>query len=337
MTNCEKHKGKIKLGGYKGGRGYCGYHTTYFGKKVYLRSIQEFIYAKYLDSLRQCYLTENIIYEIDGKKYKPDFFIYENEFKKLLKIVEIKYTNKEQSYYQKRFSEYFRNHNIEYTVLDKTDVKQFLKLGIISKVELEKWKNDFVKKYDRFDYSGEKNPMYGVKHSIKTKIKIGKLTKEHFKNKEIRNRHKEGRNRFWKSDQGITLKKEYAKLRHQESIIKNPIIQCICNFCGKSYYKKLKDRYNKETCSNSCQQKYNWKLGRNVYKGNSIKTYKTKLRNYFRRIHEVMDKRNIDTSNYNNIINYQKSIGNIPKHFGMNLYIVEKYFGTLTNLKKEVD
>ena len=85
MNNCKKHNGKIKLGGYKGGRGYCGYHTTHFGREVYLRSLQEYIYAKYLDTLGVYYLTENIVYEIDGQKYKPDFFVYEDDFKKLTK------------------------------------------------------------------------------------------------------------------------------------------------------------------------------------------------------------------------------------------------------------
>ena len=266
MNNCKKHNGKIKLGGYKGGRGYCGYHTTHFGRKVYLRSLQEYVYAKSLDKLKRYYLTENITYDIGGKKYKPDFFVYNGNFDRLIKIVEIKYTNKEQSEYQSEFSNYFKRIGIDYQVLSRYDIKQLIKSGVVSIQELKKWKNNFVTDYSKFDYSGEKNPMYGLKHSDKTKKKIGKKTKEYFKDEEVVKRHKIGRNNFWKSKDGLILKKKYAELRHKESEIKNPIIVCICKFCGDEYKRKIKDRYHKETCSNSCQQKYNWKIGKMSYK-----------------------------------------------------------------------
>ena len=205
MNNCKKHNGKIKLGGYKGGRGYCGYHTTHFGRKVYLRSLQEYIYAKYLDTLGVYYLTENIIYEIDGQNYKPDFFVYDGQFDKLIKIVEIKYTNKEKSDYQVIFSDYFKKVGIDYQVLSRYDIKQLIRIGAITKGEIKKWKNNFVKNYSKFDYSGEKNPMYGIKHSDKTKKKIGDKTREYFKNTEVIKRHKLGRDRFWASNGGKKL------------------------------------------------------------------------------------------------------------------------------------
>lgn len=334
MNNCKLNNGKIKLGGYKGGRGYCGYYTTRFGKKIYLRSTQEFVYAKYLDRLGKYYLTENIIYEIDGKKYKPDFFVYDGKFEKLTTIIEIKYTGEEKSEYQRNFSEYFRKHNIEYNVLSRGDVKQLIKSGIVSKQELEEWKNEFVKKYNKFDYSGEKNPMFGVKHSEKTKRKIGKKTIEYFKDELVRKRHKESRDRFWESAGGGELKYKYAKLRHQESLIKNPMTEKICKFCGKKYSKKLKDRFHKETCSNSCQQKLNWRTGKNSYRGGSEKTYKTKIKRYFD-ILARNSKYNITNGNYDNLVQYQKSINNIPANFGMGVAVVCKYFGSLSNLKKE--
>lgn len=334
-NNCVKNDGKIKLGGYKGGRGYCGYHTTHFGKVVYLRSLQEYIYAIHLDRLGIYYLTENVIYNIDGKSYKPDFFIYDEKFSKLNKIVEIKYTNAEQSDYQVWFSDYFKKIGINYQVLCRYDIKQIIKSKSVSTEEISAWKNKFIENYSRFDYSGEKNPMYGIKHSEKTKKKIGSKTKKYFKNEEIVKKHKIGRELFWKSVAGECLKKQYSKLRKMESEIKNPTVICTCQFCGVLYKKKVKDRFHKQTCSNSCQQKYNWKIGKNVYCGGATKTYKSKIRKYFKTI--VDDEINITVENYNDLVKKQKLCGNIPKNFGMNLNIVNKYFGSLINLKEEMN
>lgn len=334
MTNCELHNGKIKLGGYKGGRGYSGYHTTHFGKKVYLRSTQEFVYAKYLDSIGVYYLTENITYEIDGKSYKPDFFVYDGTFDKLREIVEIKYTNKEKSDYQRIYSDFFRQLGIRYDVMSKGDIKRLIRLGAVTKFDLEKWKNEFVRQYEKFDYSGEKNPMYGIKHSDETKSKIGEQTRKYFRDPEVRKRHRDARISYWKSEAGGRTKKKYAKLRTEESTIKNPTITRVCKECGKEYGRRLKDHYHEETCSNSCQQKYNWKTGKNVYRGNAFKTYQSKIKKYFKTILDMGHC--ITVGNYDNVVQYQKSYGKIPKHFGMNLCVVKKYFGSLTNLRKEM-
>lgn len=336
MNNCKLHDGKIKLGGYKGGRGYCGYHITHFGKKVFLRSMQEFIYAKYLDLLKIYYLTENITYNINGVNYKPDFFIYDGEFERLNKIVEIKYTNREKSQYQKEYSLHFSKLGIGYEVLSKSDIKTMIRNNNISTDDIFEWKQNFVKNYSRFDYTGEKNPMYGVRHSKKTKKKIGNKTKEYFKDPDVVRKHKIAREFYWKTEGGLLLKKKYAEMRKQESSIKNPTIEMVCKECGMTYTKKLKERFHKETCSNKCQQKYNWRIGKNVYRGGANKTYKTKIKKYFGFVINVVDKCVIDNSNYDNIIEYQKSVGTIPKHFGMNLCVVEKYFGSLSNLKKEL-
>lgn len=334
MNNCKKHWGKIKIGGYKGGRGYCGFHTTHFGKSVYLRSIQEFIYAKYLDSIGVYYLTENVVYDIEGKKYKPDFFIYDGELERLVKIVEVKYTNSEQLEYQKRFADYFKCHNIDYQVLSKYDIKKLLRMGVVSEKEIFEWRQAFTSKYARFDYTGEKNPMYGVRHSKATKDLIGMKTVEYFKNPVVRERHRRSRIAYWNSESGVNTKKKYAELRIKESLRKNPIMEVVCKECGMEYKRKLKDRYHIETCSNSCQQKYNWRIGKNAYHGGAGKTYRSRIMEYFKVL--IKSGHCITAGNYDNVVQYQKSLGTIPKHFGMNLSIVKKYFGSLTNLKKEV-
>jgi len=334
MTNCELHNGKIKLGGYKGGRGYCGYYTTHFGKKIYLRSTQEFVYAKYLDSNGIYYLTENIIYEIDGKNYKPDFFVYDGVFNKLKKIVEIKYTNGEKSDYQRTYSNFFKKIGIEYEVLSRSDIKDLIRAGTVTNDDLKNWREMFLGQYKNSDYTGEKNPMYGVKHSKETKSKIGKQTQRYFQDPTVRKRHRDARISYWASPLGSITKKKYAELRRKESMIKNPMIIRICVECGKKYKRKLKTRYHKETCSNSCQQKYNWKTGKNKYHGGANKTYKSKIKKYFGVVLNMGHC--VTVGNYNNTVQYQKSIGNVPKCFGMNLCIVKKYFGSLTNLKKEM-
>ena len=74
--------------GYSG-RGLQGY---YFNKSrqrlVWLRSSFEYIFAKWLDRNNFNWNVECERFEVKGKMYKPDFFIYEKN--KLVKIVEIK-------------------------------------------------------------------------------------------------------------------------------------------------------------------------------------------------------------------------------------------------------
>jgi hypothetical protein len=334
MTNCELCDGKIKLGGYKGGRGYCGYYITHFNKQIYLRSMQEFVYAKYLDSIGVYYLTENLVYQIDEKNYKPDFFIYEGIFDKLKKIVEVKYTNGEKLAYQMTYFNFFRDIGIEYEVLSNGDIRRLIRLGIVTVEDLENWRSKFVEQYNKFDYSGERNPMYGIKHSRETRRKIGEQTKKFFQDSGVRKRHKDSRTAFWNSDAGNIVKKKYAKLRSEESIIKNPIIIRICLECGTPYNRKLKDKQYKLTCSRSCQQKYNWKIGKMIYRGNAEEAYKTKIKKYFRVLSNFSQ--DISDETYDGIVKTQKIKGNIPKHFGMNLLVVKKYFGSLENLKLEI-
>lgn len=64
------------------------YYNSYKNRYVYLRSSWEYAYAKYLDTQKIDWDVEVQQYNIEDKKYLPDFFIYENE--KLKKIVEIK-------------------------------------------------------------------------------------------------------------------------------------------------------------------------------------------------------------------------------------------------------
>ena len=70
-------------------RGYAGFYKGY-----YLKSSYEYAYAKYLDFIGAKWKYEEHHYNLRGKGYTPDFFIY-NQKNELLHIVEIK-SNKEE-------------------------------------------------------------------------------------------------------------------------------------------------------------------------------------------------------------------------------------------------
>ena len=70
-------------------RGIQGYYFNQSKQKyVWLRSSYEYIYAKWLDKNKIDWDVECKRFEVAGKLYKPDFFIFEEG--KLVKIVEIK-------------------------------------------------------------------------------------------------------------------------------------------------------------------------------------------------------------------------------------------------------
>jgi len=129
--------GKIKKGNGNN-RGYIGYHTTWDGKTVFLRSKAEFIYARKLDYEKIPYLLEVNNYEINGVKYKPDFFIFDYEYKNILEIVEVKGLDDKKTalLYLEAFKDYFSSLGVEYNVVWK-------QMGTIKKYSL----NDEIKEW----------------------------------------------------------------------------------------------------------------------------------------------------------------------------------------------
>ena len=323
-NNCKKHKGKIKRGGYKNGRGYCGWYTNKDGKRIFLRSKKEYIYAVFLDKINQHFLMEKTIFVIDGVNYKPDFFIYDEDYKKLLKIVEVKPSRKEaEPYFQ--FREYFKAIGIEYEIewgIDK------IKRRWITNEELKKWDEQYLENYPQYNMSGELNPMYGMKHSEETKKKIGKQTKKYMKNKDVKKKHSASLKAFWSSEDAKEIKEKYATLRTAEAEKKNPVVICKCLFCKKKFKKKLHEE--KQTCSASCSQKYNWKTGKMEYHGDAQKTYKTRIIKYLKLAAET-----ITADNLQDIVKKLKEDGLVPKHFSLNKKVIEKYFGSVEKLFRE--
>jgi len=83
-TNSEKFRHK------KMGRGIQGYYTDPHGRKIWMRSTWEYIYAKWLDAQGLHWSTETTQYMLsDGTGYRPDFTITDASGH-ILRIVEVK-------------------------------------------------------------------------------------------------------------------------------------------------------------------------------------------------------------------------------------------------------
>jgi len=169
MRHCEKKNGKIKFGNNLN-RGYCGYF-----KGNFLRSTLEYVFAEYLEHKQLKYQVEEITYLINGKSYKPDFFIYNSNG--LRCIVEIKYSVTDAEEYLKKYKDYFRKMGIYYLVMNKTLLKDINKeLNLKGKVKI--WIENSIKQYNKVGYCGSENPHFGVKETKEVRNKIGQKTKE---------------------------------------------------------------------------------------------------------------------------------------------------------------
>jgi len=326
--------GKVKRCGYKNGQGYCGWYINKDGKRMFLRSTKEFIYANYLDSNGVHFLTEKSTFDISGRMYKPDFFIYDDTYKNLTKIIEVKDTKKKAMNYINFFSEFFKGIKIKYEV-----VWEFRKISkdLVLENKIKEWIENFEKTYDRLSVSGENNPMWGMKHSKKTKRLIGKRTKEYMQDPDVKRKHSSSIKSFWSSDAALETKEKYRKLRRAEKTIRdqrindiNPFINKKCVCCGGVFVDRKLGK--KKTCTGGCSQKYNWEIGIMKYRGDGKKSYKTKMLNYAKKIWGS----NIDESNLQTKIQKAKIDGIIPKNFSMSVDVIGKYFGSINNLIGEI-
>lgn len=322
--------GNVKLGGYKGGRGYCGYYINNDNKKMFLRSTQEFMIAKFLDYNHYHFLTEKKIFIINNETYKPDFFIYDESYTKLIKIIEVKDSKKLIDRYIS-YKPFFEKLNIEYEIFTGFDKRK--KYEFVSSDEINIWIKTYLESYGSFNYIGEKNPMYGIKHSEETKQKISKKSKESMSNEQIKIKHSNSLKKFWNSEKANEIKKKYSELRtkeKQERLLKNPIEKRKCVYC-ESFFEVRKNSL-KLTCSNSCSQKYSWKIGKNKYNGNSKKSYSTKIINYLKMYKDIINEDNFDL-----IIIDLKNQNLIPKNFGINKSTIIKYFGSIKILMENLN
>lgn len=323
--------GRIKKGGYRGGRGYCGYFTTCNNDVIFLRSLKEFIFASFLNKEKINYKYEVNVFNINGHGYKPDFFIYDNN-KNLIKIIEIKESKDLANKYLSMYSEYFNSIGIKYEAYH--NLNPYKKL--ISKDEIQSWIDSYIDKYDYINQRGTNNPMSGMSHSDETKEKIGKKTRERMQDDKFKQKLSDSHQKFWNSADGDDLRKKLATLRTNEAKIKNPIITVNCDYCGKQYERKLKARYHKNTCSLSCANKLYNKTTTKIHTYNGKLGYQTKLIKYGKLV-PVKDFIKNPSTWDDNILNYKKNNSNlIPVTFSMTKNTIEKYFGTLSNFLNEI-
>lgn len=327
--------GRIKKGGYKNGRGYCGWYTNKDGKKMFLRSLKEYMYAKHLDKVDAHFLTECMSFEIDGVSYKPDFFIYsDKDYKELTQIVEIK-DNKDDARQYFKYIDFFKNINIAFKV--EYNVHKLKKY--ITKEERKMWIDSFVENYNGVSVAGKLNPMFGMKHSSETKRKIGEQTKRYMSDPEIKKRQRDSIKSFWDSDAANGLKDRYAKLRHAAAVKRhiiedkrNPFEKRKCVICGSHF--TCRESEGRETCKrNGCTTKLAYRNGKYKLNIDGVKIYKTRMLNYSIKI--GIDN-TISFQDFNNAVLFAKKDKIIPKFFSMTESAINKHFGGFENLKDEV-
>jgi hypothetical protein len=265
---------KLKRGNDKTSRGYCGYYTSpVTGKKFYMRSKQEFIVANWLDILNITFSTESMVYDINGIKYKPDFFVYDKN-NNLEEIIETKYSKKEAIEYEEKFSRFFEMLGIKYVVFYNKHTNNLIKKFSLQE-KIDKWIDENVDIIH--DMRGSKNPHFGCKHSEKSLNLIGVTSKEKWKDEtfrkycisKIKEKMSEPDVRKKISDKAKErwLGKEEERIKYSEQRRKYDRVEIYkkCPYCNKE--KKVIHLYDRETkifikeigsvfCNNSCTALY---------------------------------------------------------------------------------
>jgi len=314
--------GKVKVGSGIN-RGYIGYHTTWDGIKVFLRSKCEFIYACVLDAEKIPYKMECVRYTINEKTYKPDFFIFDPTYQKILKIVETKGLDDKQIAinYLNMYKEYFNSIGIDYDVVWKY---QALIATYNLSNKISQWVEKSIREYDFIsDSRGENNPMYGKLHSESTKSLIGEKCKDRNSDPEYKIKCSISQKNFWESPRGILRKKEISDLRKQEALRKNPSVEKQCIFCSKLFIQKLKGH---GLCSGLCMRRWNRQNIDGYGKHSSSKSYANQLNTWCNKICTHYNITMADlTSDLDRYIQLAKSDSIIPKNKGISLKTLKKY------------
>ena len=223
------------------GKVYQGFYKNY-----YLRSSYEYVYLKVLEKLNINFKMEMITYTFkDGSSYTPDFFILNNNGD-ISKIVEIKAEDKE--YYAEGL-EINKKMQEEYgIIIEMLSLPELRKIcrnnGLSFDVLSKEWK-EHPNSSKMKDNNGVRNPMYGKKHSLESKIKNGNKTRERFQNNpEFKKLHSE-------KVKEAMLKVDKNKLKF-ENRSKN--VEIVCALCGK----KSKVYTSQTICCDECRSKYSW-------------------------------------------------------------------------------
>lgn len=315
--------GKVKKGNGNN-RGYIGHHTTWDGKYVFLRSKAEFIYARKLDYNKIPYLLEVITYDVNGVKYKPDFFIYDSNYSNIKAIVEVKGLDDKTTalLYLKNYKKYFDGLEIDYSVVWKqmNTIKKYSLVG-----EINEWIRTSVEQYDNVsDVSGENNPMYNLKHSDITKNLISKKAKNRCSDVEYLKMMSEVQNKYWNSDEGLNRRQVVSVKRKEYTDKINPVCDVICKNCENTF--KKRKNANKEFCSGNCKRNWSYVNVVGYGKHETGTSYKNQLITYVNKIlsaYEISFEAYIN--NIGDITKKAKISGIIPKNKGVTVETLKKY------------
>lgn len=125
---------KIEDSNARGVQGYFLNESTQ--ELVWLRSTYEYIFAKWLNRTKQKWDMEVTYYKIGDSIYRPDFFIYDETFTTLEKIVEIK------GYWDNNSNKALKL-NEELSDVDVSvimDIERFIENGSTYEKQLAEWK-----------------------------------------------------------------------------------------------------------------------------------------------------------------------------------------------------
>lgn len=234
--------------------GYSGYYNG-----VFLRSTLEFAYAYYLDSKSIKWRYELKAYNIGEHQYKPDFFILDDRGN-LLNIVELKGDRLIESGTYK-VNQVKALYNIDIMMLTQTDIVKLYRKEMNITFEAAKriWINDYNAKLNDRYVDNEKNPMYGLKHSDKTKLLISQKVNERLKDPQYRKKSAEAMIRYNRSNNFACARKLRSK-----RVYKN------CLECGVEFTVTEADPKNRKFCGLHCAWVYNGRIGNQVSKDSAL-------------------------------------------------------------------
>jgi len=245
-------------------RGYSGFY-----KGNFLKSSYEYAYAKYLDYKEIYWKYEDVTYEIKGRRYTPDFFIYDSDGN-ITKVVEIRGGRDIASIIEakSKLEELKSVEGINYELLLQKDLTILYQsepnLPSFTAITGE-WIN-LPETELCAGYDAELNPNYGYSHSEETKRIIGDKSKIRWEDDNYRD------------EMMIKLKESSYKISDKlrgKLRVSRETRECI--ICGKEFSvtPKTPKRYCSKQCSVQMVQEHAWEANKRYKKDNreKIKTH----------------------------------------------------------------
>lgn len=221
--------------------GYYGYHETFQGEKVYLRSAKEYLVALYLDTKKIPYVVEP--YGLFDH-CRPDFLLPTHNL-----IIEVKDTNQRRIKVIQERRTLYNSHGYRMIAIGR--VRHFSKIMRIvpnSEELLSKWK-DMPR---AIDSKGVNNPRYGTKCSDETRRRISEKAKIRCRADSFRKAASERMLAFYASEAGAVVRESMKGVRVERE--DRP-----CVICGKTFV--VKKTKKKQVCSPTCSgQRYSLRV-----------------------------------------------------------------------------